>query len=84
MRLPTQHTHTVRLATVARLCVVAIPVDVVVERELFVLGDVSSGEDAHADVLPNGPFRDVAVRATAVIGEPADAAPLSRIDVLCR
>ena len=39
-----------------------ISVNVIVERQLLVLLDSAVCEDAHADVVANSPFRDIAIR----------------------
>ena len=39
-----------------------VSIDIVVERQLFILHDVAVGKDAHSDIAADGPFRDVTVR----------------------
>lgn len=62
--------------------VLPIAVDVVVERQLFVLLDRTVGEDAHPDVVPDSPLRDIAVGITAMVSESTDTATLRGVDVL--
>lgn len=62
--------------------VLPITVDVVVKRQLLVLLDRTVGENAHADVVPDSPLRDIAVGITAMVGEPTDTTTLCGVDVL--
>jgi hypothetical protein len=52
---------------------VPITVDIVVESQLFIFLDVSTSKDSHTNVLPDGPFGNIAIRVTTVIGKSADA-----------
>ena len=70
--------------TVARLCIVSIAVDVVVERQLLAGDDLSLGEDAHAQLAADDPFRDVAVWPARVIQETTETAFARGVDVLVR
>ena len=59
-----------------------VSVHVVVERQLLVLLDGTVREDAHADMLPDRPLRDIAIGIAAVVGETADTPALGSIDEL--
>ena len=61
---------------------IPISIDVIVERQLLVLLDGAVREDAHADVVANSPFRDIAIRIAAVISKSTDAPALSGINEL--
>ena len=61
-----------------------VTIDIVVERQLFVLLNRPVGEDAHSDAVANGPLRDVAIWVTTVVGKPANTTALRRVDELSR
>jgi hypothetical protein len=59
-----------------------IAIDVIVERELFVLVDVSFGEYTHAYPFSDDPFGNIAVGIARVISESTFATAFCCIDVL--
>ena len=59
-----------------------ISVDVVVEGELLVLLDKPVGENAHPDVLADGPLRNITVRVTTVVCETTDSTAFGSVNVL--
>ena len=62
--------------------ILPITIDVIVERQFLVLFDRAIRENAHPDVLPDGPLCDVRVRVARVICETADPAALRCVDEL--
>jgi hypothetical protein len=59
-----------------------VSIHIIIERQLLVLLDVPTCEDAHPDVLPDRPFCDVAVWATAVVRETPDSASFRGVNEL--
>ena len=59
-----------------------VSVDVVVERQLLILFDVPLSVYPHSDMLPNRPFRYVAIRIAAVVRKTPDSASFRRVDEL--
>ncbi len=58
---------------------VPVAIHVVVESQFFVLLDIPTGEDAHAYVAPDSPFRNIAIWAAAMVGEAPDASAFSGV-----
>jgi hypothetical protein len=98
LSLATEEAHTVGFSAITWLWIMAskhehtlqngknltlpITVHIVIEGEFLIFPYVPICKDAHADVLSNCPFRNVAVRITAMICKSADTASLCCIDVL--
>lgn len=80
--LATECAHAVRLSTIAWLGVIAIPVHIVIKRQLLALYDVPLAEDAHAKMLANVPLCYVAIGIAAVIDEARNAALFRCVEVL--
>ena len=59
-----------------------VSIDIVVEDELFSSLDISLGKDAHAQLIANHPFVDVAIGITGVVAEPTKVAAFGGIDEL--
>lgn len=68
------------LATVTGLRICSIPVDIVVEHQLFTSFDRSFSKYAHAQLLSNNPFVDIAVGVARVIAESTEIALLGGVD----
>lgn len=80
LRLATDVAGAVRLTAVARLRLCSIPIDVVVECELFTSLYFAFGEDAHAETIANHPFVDIAIRITRMIAKPTQISLLRGVD----
>jgi hypothetical protein len=59
-----------------------VAIDIVIERQLFVLLDGTVSKYAHANMASDSPFGDIAVGTAAVVRKPADAPSLGGIDKL--
>jgi hypothetical protein len=57
-----------------------VVIDIVVERQLFVLFDSTVGKYAHANMASDSPLCNIAVGTAAVVRKPADASSLGCIN----
>lgn len=71
---------TVGFATITRLWVCSISIDVVIEDEFFPGLDLAFHEDAHAKFVTNNPFVHKTVGIARVIAKSSEIALFSRID----
>lgn len=59
-----------------------IAINIVVEGQLLVLLDSPVCKYAHPDLVADGPFCNITIRITAVVGKPTDTSALSGVDKL--
>jgi hypothetical protein len=82
LRLPTNVSRTIWLATVASLWISTITINIVVENQLLARFDVPLGKNAHAQLFSHHPFVHIAVWVAGVITEPAEVPFPCRINKL--